>query len=145
VPDVGVEATVDPASAVDVVPDVDAVAADVSVAVEAVAVESDAVAVEAVSVVDAAVVVASVVAVVVEVGSVVVVLVVKVPVLSLTSASSQSLCPQPGFHSPRLAELGKRPGLFGSTSLGKGVERRDKPGGKENCDDSGWRPPDPDR
>jgi hypothetical protein len=104
-----------------------------------VAVESVAVAVEAVSVVDAAVVVASVVAVVVEVsvvavavavvvevGSVVVALVDKVPVLSLTSASSAARCPQAGFHSQTGAELGKRPGLFGVTSLGKGAEQKQR-------------------
>jgi hypothetical protein len=84
------------------------------------------------------------VAVVVEVGSVVVVLVVKVPVLSLTSASSKGLCPQPGFHSADVVELGKPSGLFGSTSLGKGAEQRGNCG-KETCDDGGWRQPDPDR
>ena len=122
--------------------EVDAVAVDVSVVVDAdvdvdstVAVESGGGVVEAVSVA---------VGSVVEVVVLGVVAVVSVPVLSLTSPPRISLSTG-RFPQAEAMELGKRPGLFGSTSLGKAAEEKFKPAVRRLSNDGGSRPSDPDR
>jgi hypothetical protein len=133
------------------VSDVDAVAADVSVAVDAdvgstVAVESVAVEVEAVSVAEPVVAAGSVVtASVVLVASVVVVVVVLgVPVLSLTSP------PRKAFVHRRIS-TGRPRRTRETTWFVWGDFLREKTGGEKEdlrqgrSDDGGWGPPGPDR
>jgi hypothetical protein len=100
-----------------------------------------------VSVVDAAVVVASVVAVavVVEVGSVVVVLVGKVPVLSLTSASLESSLSTGPVPQPEPRRTQETTGFVWIDFPRERSRAKANNCGKGMSDDVGWRPPDPDR